>query len=475
MAKSQDIYKLMWEAGRLYELFALSLERQYKQDAFDVLAWASEHGVVADLAPPHARFAPLSYSFEGVVGFHSAVEFALHTGDAKLIEELADAAVPAINFGGRNLSQQISPQVTEAFFSVPVEMLPSDAAFSSFLKRYVFDAPESIDVGNMRAAFGKWMQIPSSSSAVWLMYPGSNGPMLTRSYGYNLTRGRLDLAHKNASISTTYSEFSSLPKDASGRTEPAQDGVNIVGFKDLSSFDLLLAQGMMESAKCIVLQGGISPSPKNLAVMLAFGRHEEVFELLEAYLQRRPDCVVDAHSSLLEAICSPLVEELTSSKMNEERLHALRVRLLDMALAWGVDINARVHVRRHGLDWVSPLHMVRDSRMVQALLERGANVDALNSKGDTPLLRLLRDWREERQRSELDCLSLLLQAGASVSVRDERSRTVYQVAAPRGDEVKTLLRSAKLQQSVVESAFGVGSTEQDVVPEVAPRRRGFSL
>ena len=89
-------------------------------------------------------------------------------------------------------------------------------------------------------------------------------------------------------------------------------------------------------------------------------------------------------------------------------------------------------------DGMSPLHIAAESGLngvVSALLNRGADKDALDDQGESPLIKAALS----RRRAVVDAL---LAAGADVEIRDERGYTALIYASCRGDVdvMKAILR-----------------------------------
>jgi ankyrin repeat protein len=86
-------------------------------------------------------------------------------------------------------------------------------------------------------------------------------------------------------------------------------------------------------------------------------------------------------------------------------------------LAAGADVNTRTGVYIDGSGDVTPLHRAMgDPLLTKALLERGANPNARDTGGDTPLHWATLD-------KNIDCVNLLIEAGADVNLRDRKGRT----------------------------------------------------
>lgn len=69
--------------------------------------------------------------------------------------------------------------------------------------------------------------------------------------------------------------------------------------------------------------------------------------------------------------------------------------------------------------------------MVRVLLERGANVDAEDSKGKTPL-HLAARYEE--------VIRVLLEHGADVGAEDNEGRTAFQIVSQNGDDDEIMKR-----------------------------------
>ena len=102
----------------------------------------------------------------------------------------------------------------------------------------------------------------------------------------------------------------------------------------------------------------------------------------------------------------------------------------------GADINARF-IRAEGFtSLMMAVKKKNNANRVAWLLERGADPDVGNFSGRTALHLAARDGRAEHVR-------LLLAAGASVNVRDERGDTPLQYAHNAGHKiVERMLRNA---------------------------------
>lgn len=109
------------------------------------------------------------------------------------------------------------------------------------------------------------------------------------------------------------------------------------------------------------------------------------------------------------------------------------LQLMALLLDKGADIN--IQNRR---DWITgtALHKVamhQDSSMIRLLLDKGANVEAVDQHMKTPLHHAVIEGFEEM-------VELLLRKGANVKVEDYRGATPLQVAIAKGaDSIITLL------------------------------------
>lgn len=115
----------------------------------------------------------------------------------------------------------------------------------------------------------------------------------------------------------------------------------------------------------------------------------------------------------------------------------LLVRLL---LEYGADINAR----SNNTDLLTPLHIAAVAGQfatTKALIDRGANVHAVNARNETPLLALA---GTKKGNDAVTCASLLIHAGAHVNQASSDGNLLPLVVALKAgnDKIAELLIAA---------------------------------
>jgi ankyrin repeat protein len=131
----------------------------------------------------------------------------------------------------------------------------------------------------------------------------------------------------------------------------------------------------------------------------------------------------------LAMACAVSAGELEDALINSARLG--RVDEVKTLLDKGANINARDSKGQTALIWG-----IQNIDIVRLLIEKGANVNAYDKDGRTALIQAVFSYS-----GSLSILRLLIEKGADMNVRDEYGNTalMYGVSSPKADVVRLLI------------------------------------
>lgn len=135
--------------------------------------------------------------------------------------------------------------------------------------------------------------------------------------------------------------------------------------------------------------------------------------------------------------------------------------LLDLAIASGASVSENLYVWETK-SWSPPLMLATSVAMLQCLVGQGADVNARNDAGLTPLMV----WA--KKEANLPLVRAVLDLGADPSLTHE-GRTVLQIAASASPEMRRTLRAARAQAQLA------GEVAVDEAQPVAPGKRTKGL
>ncbi|KAK3602636.1 hypothetical protein CHS0354_034226 [Potamilus streckersoni] len=103
-------------------------------------------------------------------------------------------------------------------------------------------------------------------------------------------------------------------------------------------------------------------------------------------------------------------------------------------------LSLRVDVNLLDYKGASPIHRVKSPEIMQILIEAGANIDAQDSEGNTALH--VKCYGETNASSELTCIEMLLNKGASMTIQNSRGLLPIHCCAMQGrvDVMRLMMR-----------------------------------
>ena len=97
--------------------------------------------------------------------------------------------------------------------------------------------------------------------------------------------------------------------------------------------------------------------------------------------------------------------------------------LIKFLIKNGADVNAKND------EGITPLHIVLYPEIAQILIAHGAVINAVSKNGDTPLHVMAAEGDQT-----LDVVELLLENGADKSIKDKQGKTAFDIAKSRDEE-----------------------------------------
>ena len=117
-----------------------------------------------------------------------------------------------------------------------------------------------------------------------------------------------------------------------------------------------------------------------------------------------------------------------------------QTEMVDFLLSCGLEINHQKNKKDYEL---SALHMAvanHHLKIVQALIDRGANIEIQDSTGNTPLFNAISAYRGEDEIMEI--IQLLLKSSASLDIKNSKNNTARDLIMQRAKGIEQGLNPA---------------------------------
>lgn len=92
-------------------------------------------------------------------------------------------------------------------------------------------------------------------------------------------------------------------------------------------------------------------------------------------------------------------------------------------------LNNEIDVNCKNLDGITPIHIVANGEIAELLIEKGANLDAIDIMNNTPLHLHALEGDEK-----YDILQLLVESGANLNILNHEGQTPLDIAKTRNDK-----------------------------------------